>query len=557
MTAHRVPEAPARTGHVIATMCVALAAVVSAVSSLNVALPDLAKATGATQTELQWVVDAYALVFAGLLLSAGALGDRIGRRGVLVGGLVVFALAAGVASLTDSPSALIAARAVMGVGAAAIMPQTLSIITAEVPQDHRERAVAIWAGVAGGSALLGLLVAGALLEVTTWEAVFGFNALLAVVALIATVRWIPPSHNPDRPALDPVGGLLSAAGVAGIVFGVIEGPAHGWLSLLTVASVVGGVVLLVLFVLWELRHDDPLLDPRLFRLAGFSAGSVSLTVQFFAFFGFVFVVLQYLQLVLGYSPLEAGAALAPMAMAVVGVSRRSPVLVARLGARRVAPAGLVVMAIGFAVLSRLGTDSSYWLVLAGVLPLGIGMGLATTPATSAIVDAVPKAKQGVASAVNDVSREIGGALGIAVLGSVLTSRYTSGVADATARLPAAAADRADDALPAALAIAGRLGRAGEGLADVARASFVDGLSAAMLVAAGALAVVAVWVAVRVPSAVGAGETGTADHGGPATDDASDVDGAVGAPATDDGRGHEGADRDGALVGAQGRRGDRS
>lgn len=499
MTEYRDPAPTERFGHVLITMCVALAAVVSAVSSLNVALPNLAEATGATQTELQWVVDAYALVFAGLLLPAGALGDRFGRRGVLVAGLVIFVVAAGAAATLDSAGALIAARALMGVGAAAIMPQTLSIITAEVPADHRERAVAIWAGVAGGSALLGLLVAGALLEVADWQSVFLFNAVLGLLALTATLVAVPQSHNPDRPALDPVGGLLSAAGVGLVVFGVIEGPEQGWLSVETIGAVVLGVGLLVGFVAWELRHRDPLLDPRLFRLGGFNAGSVSLTVQFFAFFGFVFVILQYLQLVLGYSPFVAGAALAPMALAVVGVSRRAPTIVGRLGARRVAPAGLVVMAVAFVVLSQLGDDSSYWLLVAGVLPLGIGMGLATTPATTAIVDAVPAAKQGVASAVNDVSREIGGALGIAVLGSVLTSRYASGVADATTQLPAELAGRAEDALPAALGIAARLGDGGDAVAQAARAAFVDGMGTAMLVAAGALALAAVWVAFHVPS----------------------------------------------------------
>ncbi|MQA74172.1 MAG: DHA2 family efflux MFS transporter permease subunit [Solirubrobacterales bacterium] len=485
---------------VLAAMCVALGTVVSAVSSLNVALPDLARDLGATQTQLQWIVDSYAVVFAGLLLLAGALGDRIGRRPVLLAGLAAFALASAAGMLVDDPGALVAVRAVMGLGAAAIMPSTLSIITNVFPPAERDRAVSIWAGVAGGSALLGLLVSGALLEAFSWESIFAFSAVLGLLALLAAAR-VAPDSKLDRARLDAVGGILSALGLSALVYGIIEGPERGWTDGLTVAAFAIALIALAAFVAWELRRDEPLLDPRLFRLPGFGAGSVSMAVQFFAFFGFIFVILQYVQFVLGYSPFEAGLALAPIAILMMGLSPRAPRLLERFGPARVGPLGLLLMAGGFAVFSALGVDSGYWLLLAGLLLLGTGAALATTPATTAIVSSLPQSKQGVASAVNDAAREVGGALGIAVLGSALADRYQAGIPDAIANAPADLVERAHDALPAALALAERLGAQGAGLAGQAQAAFVDGLGLAMLIAAAALAVAAGFVLWRAPSEV--------------------------------------------------------
>jgi EmrB/QacA subfamily drug resistance transporter len=484
---------PARRKLVLAAMCVALATVVSAVSSLNVALPDIARNLRATQTELQWIVDAYAVVFAGLLLLAGALGDRLGRRHLLLAGLAIFSLAAGAGLLVDDPGALIAVRALMGLGAAAIMPATLSIITSVYPAGERDRAVSIWAGVAGASALLGLLVSGALLELFSWDSVFGFSAVLGLAALVAAAR-IAPNSTSDRAGLDVVGGVISALGLSALVYGIIEGPERGWTDALTVSAFVVALALLTAFCAWELRRANPLLDPRLFRLRGFAAGTASITVQFFAFFGFIFVILQYVQFVLGYSPLEAGVGLAPIAVMMMGLSPRVPRLVERFGPARVGPLGLLLMAAGFAILSRGGTDSSYWLLLGGLVPLGAGAALATTPATTAIVSSLPASKQGVASAVNDLAREVGGALGIAVLGSALTERYQAGVPDAIAQAPAEFVARANDALPAALALAQRLGGEGAALASRAQAAFVDGLGLAMLIAAGSVAMAAGFVA---------------------------------------------------------------
>jgi EmrB/QacA subfamily drug resistance transporter len=482
---------------VLAAMCVALGTVVSAVSSLNIALPDIARHLHASQTQLQWIIDGYAVVFAGLLLLAGAIGDRVGRRPVLLGGLLVFCAAAASALLATSPQALIAARAVMGFGAAGIMPSTLAIITNVFPEHDRDRAVSIWAGVAGGSALLGLLVSGALLEAFSWPAVFAFSATLGLIALIASVALAPNSTS-DETALDIVGGILSVLGLSALVYGIIEGPDRGWTDPLTLAGLAAGIVLVCAFLIWELRRRRPLLDPRLFRLGGFGAGTASITFQFFAFFGFVFVILQYVQFVLGYTPLQAGLALAPMAVVMMALSPRVPRLLELVGPARIAPVGLLLMAAGFAVLSGAGVHSSYWRLLIAVLMLGAGMALATTPATTAIVSSLPDSKQGVASAVNDATRELGGALGIAVLGSALIGRYRAGLSTALAHTPPRLAHTAKEALPAALQIAARLGPKGHLLAERAQSAFVNGLSLAMMIATASLTAVAAFVFVRAP-----------------------------------------------------------
>jgi EmrB/QacA subfamily drug resistance transporter len=446
---------------ILISMCLSLAAVVSAVSSLNVALPDLARATDASTTQLQWIVDAYALVFAGLLLPAGALGDRLGRRGVLLAGLTVFGGGAAVATQLNDPGALIAVRAVMGVGAALIMPTTLSIITATFAAEHRDRAVGVWAGVAGGSALVGLLVSGLLLEAFSWSSVFALSVVLAAVGGALTVRFVP-AGAPEAAPLDGVGAVLSALGLGGIVWGFIEGPTRGWTSGVVVAGFAAGVVLLAAFVVWELRREEPLLDPRLFALRGFAAGTASVFVQFFALFGVIFVLLQYLQLVLGYSPLEAGAALAPTALTTIVLAPRVPRLAERFGPAVVGPAGLALIALGLLIGATLGTGASYWHLLGALIPRGVGMALAAPPATTAIVTSLPDDKQGVASAVNDTAREVGGALGIAVLGSVLANHV------------------------------GHLGPHADPQA------LVDGYAAALRVGAGALVVGAAFVAVRAP-----------------------------------------------------------
>ena len=477
-------------------MCLALMMVVAAVASLNVALPGIARDTGASQTQLQWIVDAYAIVFAALLLPAGAIGDRFGRKPLLAVGLALFGAASLAALFVDSPGTLIALRAVLGVAAALIMPVTLSVITTIFPPEERGKAVGTWVGVAAGGAVIGLLTSGILLHFFSWSSIFALNVVLAAVALAGTLLIVPATRESRPPRLDPVGTLLSVVGLAAIVFGTIEGPDRGWSDPLTLAALIGGLVGVGAFIAWELNRREPMLDPRNFLRRGFGAGSLSITVQFFAFFGFLFLVLPYLQLVLGYSPLQAAVALLPMAVVVIPLSRFAPKIAGRIGVRITGPIGLGLMATGFVVLSTLGTSASYWHFLAGLLPLGAGMALSGSPATTAIVASLPREKQGVASAINDVSRELGGALGIAVLGSILNTAYRSGVEQHTAALPAALADKARGSLGAAEAIGHRLG-AGD-LAGHANSAFVHGVSLALIAGAAALVGGAVFVALRAP-----------------------------------------------------------
>lgn len=484
---------------VLPVVLAALALVVAAVPALNVALPGLARDTGATQSQLQWIVDAYALVFAALLLPAGALGDRYGRKPVLVTGLTVFALASGVASAVHQPKELIALRAVMGLGAALIMPTTLSIVTTHFQADKQNRAVGAWVGIAGAGAILGLITSGLLLEEWSWRSVFVLNLITAGVTAAAAQAAVPNSRDASPPAIDYLGAALLTAALTGIVYGAIEGPDQGWTGTRTVTAFCVGAVALAAFIGWGLRARNPLLDPRLFLKRGFAAGVLSLSSQFFVFFGFVFIVMQYFQLVLKYSTLSAGFALLPMGLVIGGLSRRAPGLLEHVGQRRMASGGLLFMAVGAAVLSRLGTSSSYWLVLAGILPLGVGMALATAPATTGIVRSVSREKQGVASAVNDASREVGGTLGIAVLGSVLNAAYRSAVTSATPpSAPPALAHAAHQSLGAALALSARIGAPGRALAAAAQQGFVDGFRNALLVSAVVLAVAAAVLAVLSP-----------------------------------------------------------
>lgn len=471
------PTGPARRGLVLAVTCLALAVVVSAMASLNVALPDIALQTHADQTQQSWIVDAYSLVFASLLLPAGAIGDRYGRRRALVIGLLVYGAASVGAALAGSPQVLIGLRAVAGGGAALVMPATLSTITGTFPREQRARAVSVWAAVAGAAGVLGLLASGLLLQAWTWPSVFWFNVALVVVALTGTLLVVPESAQRGAPRLDLVGAVLAAGGVAVLVHAVIQAPVDGWGASATLLGLGGGGLLLAAFVGWELRREHPLLDPRLFRNRRFAAGSVSITLQFFALFGFMFVLMQYLQMVRGDSALRAALSLLVMPLGMVPMSRLSPALTARFGARGPWTAGLVGVAAGLAVLARLGTDSPYPMVAAGLVVLGAGLGMAMPPATTAITDALPAELQNVGSAVNDLARELGGALGIAVLASLLDGAYR-----ASLQLPPGMPARVAEAAQSSLAAATRIGGV---VVGPARSAFVDGLHVALLAAAGA------------------------------------------------------------------------
>lgn len=496
---------PEATGHVrhpgviLAVTCLALGVVVSAMASLNVALPGITLQVHADQTQQSWIIDAYSLVFASLLLPAGALGDRFGRRRALLAGLAVYGAASAGAALATSPGLLIALRAVTGAGAALVMPATLSTITSSFPREQRAQAVSIWAAVAGASGVLGLLASGILLQAWSWPSVFWFNALLVAAALAGTVSFVPESAERGAPRLDMAGAVLAASGVAAVVYAVIEAPVNGWSAPVTLGGLGLGLLLVAGFVLWELRQRHPLLDPRLFRSRRFAAGSLSITLQFFALFGFMFVLMQYMQLLRGDSALTAALSLLAMPLGMAPASRLSPRLSARFGARGPWTLGLLGIAAGLAVLSRLGAASPYPAVAAGLVLIGAGLGLAMPPATTAITDALPARLQNVGSSVNDLARELGGALGIAVLSSLLNGVYRAHLH--LNGVPAHVAEAARSSLAAATAIGGPV-------LDPARAAFTDGLHTALLGASAIALVAALAVATLLRRPRDTGEQGS-------------------------------------------------
>ncbi|MET0921305.1 MAG: MFS transporter [Acidimicrobiia bacterium] len=481
---------------ILAAMCLALVMVVAGVSMLANSLPDLAADLGASQSSQQWIVDAYALTLAALLLPAGALGDRYGRRGALIAGVALFGIGAAFCATAGSSNELIAFRALMGVGAALLMPGTLSTITSVFPAEERAKAVGIWAGFAGAGGTLGILVSGALLEEFYWGATFVMSAILAAIAFVAIVALVPSTKSSEHVGLDPVGAVLSALGIGLLVLGIIEGPGRGWTDPLTLVGVIGGVILLVAFVFAELRSDAPLLDPRLFKHHGFATGSASLFLQFFAMFGFFLVSLQFLQLVLGYSTFTAALALMPMTVVMLPLSVVSGTLSEKYGHKLVGGLGLFVSAIGFGLFALLGTGSGFLAFMLCTLVIGAGAALAMTPATNAIVSSLPRSKQGVASAVNDTARELGAAFGIAILGSAFNTGYRNSIDAKLGDLPPTIADQAREAPAIAAQIAGGLSKGGNALLDASRDAFVVGMRAALLVGVGLLLIGALFVWLR-------------------------------------------------------------
>jgi EmrB/QacA subfamily drug resistance transporter len=483
-----------RRNLVLAAMVLAVAMVVAGVSMLATALAELGADLGASQSSQQWIVDAYALTLAALLLPAGALGDRYGRRGTLIIGTVLFGGAAFLGAFASTPSQLIGFRAVMGIGAALIMPGTLSTITSIFPAEERAKAVGIWAGFAGAGGTLGILMSGALLEFFSWGSVFIVTGAIAAVTLALVVAVVPPTKSTEHVRFDPAGAVLSAIGIGALVLGIIEGPERGWTDPVTLAALVGGVAFIVAFVWAELRSKAPMLDPRLFRHRGFATGSASLFLQFFAMFGFFFVSLQFLQLVLDYSTFTAALALTPMAVIMLPISARSGVMSERYGHKLVGGVGMAISAVGFLLFATLGPDSGFLPFLAASLIIGVGAPLAMTPATNAIVASLPREKQGVASAVNDTAREIGAAFGVAVLGSAFNIGYRGDVEDKLSGLPTDTAEQVKEAPAIALRIATDLDNTV--LARATRDAFTIGMRYAMIVGAGLLLLGAAFVWLR-------------------------------------------------------------
>ncbi len=467
---------------------------------LNVAIPTLQQDLSATASQLQWMVASYVLVFAGLLLTMGAVGDRFGRAKALVIGLVIFGGGSAVAAFTDSATQLIAARAVMGIGGALIMPATLSIITDVFPREERGRAIGIWAAVAGLGIGVGPVVGGALLENFWWGSVFLINVPIVIGALVLGYFLVPASRDPSSTPLDIWGAATSMVAVSALVYGIIEGPDYGWTATRVMIAFGLSLVFGLLFLFIERRTEHPMLNLDYFKNRRFSGGATAISIAFFSLFGVIFLLTQYLQFVQGYSALEAGLRTAPIAIGMVIGAATSPRLVERFGTTRVVTFGLLVLGGVLTIFTTFGVDTGYWVIGTAIIALSYGMGNIMAPSTDAVMGAVPVSKAGVASATNDVTRQVAGAIGVAVVGSAFNSAYATNMATAVAQLPPDLAAGASNSIGAARQIAANLpGNAGSALFGAAQQAFVDAMGSAILVAVGVALLGAVLVTLFMPA----------------------------------------------------------
>ncbi|MFF4905021.1 MFS transporter [Streptomyces sp. NPDC001260] len=462
----------ARRWWALLVLCLSLLIIVMANTALTVAAPDMTRDLGLSSADLQWVIDGYTVPYAALMLLFGAIGDKYSRRGALLLGLTVFAGGAVFGYLADSAATVIAARAVMGTGAALIMPATLSLLAATFPRAERAKAITLWTATAGLAIAAGPVVAGALLKNHGWASTFLINVPIAAVALVASLFLVPPSKAGHSDRVDHVGGLLSVVWIGSLVYMIIEGPHFGWGVKAVTAAVVAGAGLLA-FVAWELRHPRPVLDVRRFAHRGFAGANLAVALFFLAVFGAFYYLTQHLQFVLGYDALQTGLRMLPLAGAVFVGSAVTGRLTPRVGMKWTVTAGMVGGTTALALLTRIDATSSYGDFLAPLIILGLAIGLALSPCTDAIMGAFPESQLGVGGAVNDTSIELGGSLGIAILGSLLATSYSGHLSDATAgsRLPAATLATAQDSVGAGYAVAqGISEKARQAAAQAARAT---------------------------------------------------------------------------------------
>jgi EmrB/QacA subfamily drug resistance transporter len=490
----RWPAGHPRRRQILLVLCLSLLVVVIDNTILNTALPTLARVLHAGTSSLQWIADAYTLCFAALLIPAGALGDRYGRKLSLIGGLAVFAIGSTIAAFAAGTGTLIAARVVMGLGAAFVMPATLSILNAVFPPRERPQAIAAWSAVAGVGIVVGPTLGGLLLSHFWWGSVFLINVPLVALALAGVLLTVPETAEPDGRRLDRLGTLLVAGALFLVVDAIIEAPSRGWTGPVTLAEAAGGLAMSGAFAWWELRIRHPLIDLRLLRSRAFSAAALSVTVIFFALFGSLFVLTQYLQLVHGYSPLSAGVRALPFALAMAAVSPVSPAAASRFGARVIIPAGMALMGAGLLDLSTAGVHTAYPPLAVAVAIMGAGMGLVMAPASTTIMTTVPAHQAGAGSAINDTIREVGGALGIAIVGSLSAALFRShlGSSLSAAHLPHRVTDLATSSIAAADAVGRQVGgAAGSELLSAAHSAFVTAMATGMRVAAAVALVAAI------------------------------------------------------------------
>ena len=477
MTEQINEKAYRRRWAILVVLCVSLLIIVLDNSILNVAIPTLIRELNASNSQVQWMVDSYTLVFAGLLLTMGALGDRYGRRGALQMGYLLFGLGSLASAFANSADQLIATRAFMGIGGALIMPATLSIITNVFPPQERGKAIGVWAGTAGIGVALGPLTGGFLLAHFYWGSIFLVNIPIVIFGLIAGFLLIPTSKDPNAPKLDPVGAALSVAALTTIVYALIEAPDRGWTAPLTLAILGAGLVLAAVFVWWEQRSDHPMLDVSFFKNPRFSAANAAITLTFFAMFGSIFLLTQYLQFTLGYSPLESGVRMLPYAGTMMVVAPLSSKVVEKFGSKRTIATGLGLAALALVLMGSLSVNTQYIDIAWRFVILAAGMALVMAPATDSVMGSVPLAKAGVGSAVNDTTRQVGGALGVAIIGSIVSSVYGSKVGDffAGKPVPRTAVDAAKNSLGGAIAVSKNPAakQFASGLVNTANQAFVE------------------------------------------------------------------------------------
>lgn len=479
-----------RRGGILAAVCLASFAINIDTTIINVALPSLTRELGAGTTDLQWIVAGYSLAFSALVLAAGSLGDRYGRRPALLIGLLGFALASGVGALCSTPAQLIAVRVVMGTFAALIFPTTLSVITNTfADRAERARAVGAWGAVAGLGVAVGPVLGGLLLTQFSWPSVFVALVPVSLAAAAAVYRLVPESRDPATPPLDLPGLLSSSVAVGALVYTIIEAPNRGWLSSASLIGFAATIVVGAVFVRVERRSTHPMLDVSLFAERAFSAASGSVTVAFFSLFGFIFLITQYMQFIRGYGTLSTGVRILPVALSLGAFSVLGANLAARLGTRLIVCVGLVLLGGSFLWIARDSASISYAIIVLQMLMMGSGIGLISTPATESILSVLPPAKAGVGSAVNDATRETGGTLGVAIIGSVYTSLYVSRLSQGSGHaLPYAALQAARSSVGAGYAAARHAPpdlRAA--LLDHVQSAFLAGLHAGCYVAAGVCA----------------------------------------------------------------------
>jgi EmrB/QacA subfamily drug resistance transporter len=509
----------------LSVLCLSLIIVFAGNATLNVAIPTLSRDLHATTSQLQWVVSVYSLVFAGALFTTGALGDRFGRKGALQIGLFMYLVGALLATRSTDMSQLIACRALMGLAGAFIMPSTLSILINVFPPHERPRAIAIWGACIGAAPPLGPVVSGVLLAHFWYGSAFLVNVPIVIIAFVAGWFLVPTSRDPEQAGFDPVGAVTSIVGVVALVYALIEAPDQGWTSGVTLASFAVAAVGLAAFVRWELRAPEPMLDMRYFKNKAFSTGTGGMILVFLGMYGTMFLVIQYLQLVLGYSALGTAVRILPMTPIMMIVAPLTPRLTARLGSNRTVAGGMLLMATGFALLVGLTTHSSYLYVLLSLVPLISGIALTMSPMTSSIMSAVPARRAGAGSAMNDATRELGAALGIAVLGSIAASRYTASLDSTMKLVPAGSRSVARSSLAGALDVASRLpGETGKLLTSAAQHAFIDGIRLAAVAGVVLALVAAVVVRRNLPSATVHGEedAGGRDELEVALDDSSAI-----------------------------------